>query len=444
MRRHAVSPGGRSVNDQARVEISSGQGGTGQANPMTQFGRTRKPQPELDAAGVHDAVTAPCRRRAPRGHLQGSARAGRAARHRLLRPDGTRPHDRRGRHPGITAPTRDLEGPGATDLQNAPRRRRRPPPLGPADHTGPVGRCPGSSRSSNASTFPAGRWEYTQPARSRRRRHDVLLPPRPPLPEQTPDQTHHPQARDRRAHRRRRGSKGGRPTGFDKEKHKRRNEAEQRGRCAAGALNPAEKVVPQGVAGGSPLANCWGTPGGRPLVADGPQARHGETGTTRQGRPRTGGALLTSADADLQAVGVGFEPTVTRATTVFKTVPLGRSGSPPAPRLTWRGAATAYRLAAGAGVSFPGPSAASGAPGRGVQGGSEAGRVSWAAGGWRGFGTGAAGVGVCPRTGRGTCSAPARRSGPPTVSMPRAANASCPLAPWCPSRVVSRGGHPEG
>ena len=32
------------------------------------------------------------------------------------------------------------------------------------------------------------------------------------------------------------------------------------------------------------------------------------------------------------AVGVGFEPTVTRATTVFKTVPLGRSGNPPWPR----------------------------------------------------------------------------------------------------------------
>lgn len=32
---------------------------------------------------------------------------------------------------------------------------------------------------------------------------------------------------------------------------------------------------------------------------------------------------------DLQAVGVGFEPTVTLATTVFKTVPLGRSGNPP-------------------------------------------------------------------------------------------------------------------
>lgn len=34
----------------------------------------------------------------------------------------------------------------------------------------------------------------------------------------------------------------------------------------------------------------------------------------------------------ITAVGVGFEPTVTCATTVFKTVPLGRSGNPPVRR----------------------------------------------------------------------------------------------------------------
>lgn len=74
--------------------------------------------------------------------------------------------------------------------------------------------------------------------------------------------------------------------------------------------------------------------------------------TSRRGRPTT---------ADVQhngprpshlvrgrshAVGVGFEPTVTRATTVFKTVPLGRSGNPPAPRPTWAGAGTDYRARA--------------------------------------------------------------------------------------------------
>jgi transposase len=36
-----------------------------------------------------------------------------------------------------------------------------------------------------------------------------------------------PEPKDQRANRRRRGSQGGRPTGFDKEKYKRRNEAER-------------------------------------------------------------------------------------------------------------------------------------------------------------------------------------------------------------------------
>ncbi len=49
-----------------------------------------------------------------------------------------------------------------------------------------------------------------------------------------------------------------------------------------------------------------------------------------------------------RAVGVGFEPTVTRATTVFKTVPLGRSGNPPSPRVAAE-RATDYRLPGGRG-----------------------------------------------------------------------------------------------
>jgi hypothetical protein len=53
------------------------------------------------------------------------------------------------------------------------------------------------------------------------------------------------------------------------------------------------------------------------------------------------------------AVGVGFEPTVTCATTVFKTVPLGRSGNPPLRRPARGGAGTAYRPRSSGGA--PGP-----------------------------------------------------------------------------------------
>lgn len=83
--------------------------------------------------------------------------------------------------------------------------------------------------------------------------------------------------------------------------------------------------------------------------------------------PRTAGGTTTQEPAPDRltwsgavhcAVGVGFEPTVTCATTVFKTVPLGRSGNPPVPRPTRGGAGTAYRPGAGRGGRGPrvGPS----------------------------------------------------------------------------------------
>lgn len=60
-------------------------------------------------------------------------------------------------------------------------------------------------------------------------------------------------------------------------------------------------------------------------VAGAIRVRQGEQ---RGQAPDSGTCPLTCYFSDL-AVGVGFEPTVTRATTVFKTVPLGRSGNPP-------------------------------------------------------------------------------------------------------------------
>ncbi|WP_405401266.1 transposase [Streptomyces sp. NBC_01104] len=57
---------------------------------------------------------------------------------------------------------------------------------------------------------------------TRRTRH-----PKPASPAQTPNQTHHPEPRDQRANRQRRGTQGGRPTGFDKTIYQRRKEVER-------------------------------------------------------------------------------------------------------------------------------------------------------------------------------------------------------------------------
>ncbi|GGU61489.1 hypothetical protein GCM10010274_58000 [Streptomyces lavendofoliae] len=73
---------------------------------------------------------------------------------------------------------------------------------------------------------PAGR-TAAHPARPPRRRQGIQLTPQPPLPAKTPDQTHHPRPKDQRANRKRRGSGGGRPTSFDSEIYKRRNEVER-------------------------------------------------------------------------------------------------------------------------------------------------------------------------------------------------------------------------
>lgn len=54
-----------------------------------------------------------------------------------------------------------------------------------------------------------------------------LLPPQPPLPAQTADQHTILEPKNQRANRKRRGSKGGRPAGFDKTIYKRRNEVER-------------------------------------------------------------------------------------------------------------------------------------------------------------------------------------------------------------------------
>lgn len=62
-----------------------------------------------------------------------------------------------------------------------------------------------------------------------------------------------------------------------------------------------------------------------------PDPEHRGRGTVDKERGASGPETPLPAGfyAGPHAVGVGFEPTVTRATTVFKTVPLGRSGNPP-------------------------------------------------------------------------------------------------------------------
>lgn len=57
----------------------------------------------------------------------------------------------------------------------------------------------------------------------------------------------------------------------------------------------------------------------------------GNHGAEREPRTTTAPDQLPGQGPFHLAVGVGFEPTVTCATTVFKTVPLGRSGNPPRP-----------------------------------------------------------------------------------------------------------------
>ncbi|GGX74920.1 hypothetical protein GCM10010510_19350 [Streptomyces anandii JCM 4720] len=69
----------------------------------------------------------------------------------------------------------------------------------------------------------------SHPARPRQRGQGVLVP-------QPPAQTHTiAEPKDQRANRRRRGIRGGRPVGFDKELYKRRNEVER----TINRLNPS-------------------------------------------------------------------------------------------------------------------------------------------------------------------------------------------------------------
>lgn len=151
-------------------------------------------------------------------------------------PTSTRPgphgehHGPRKRINASAAPprrrTRTLQG--RPDLQNPPRRRRRTPTAGPADHARTVGRQseadprartdPGhAARGGHTRTRPdhLGGDKSTAPAGNRRylcRRQIKHTIPEP---------------KDQRANRRRRGSRGGRPAGFDKEMHRRRNEVER-------------------------------------------------------------------------------------------------------------------------------------------------------------------------------------------------------------------------
>lgn len=94
--------------------------------------------------------------------------------------------------------------------------------------TRPVGRRAADDRGPpKDSGVPATGRPSTNPAGPRWWRQGIQLTPQPPLPAKTPVQAHDPRAEDQRANRRRLGSKGGRPTGFDKGIYKRRNEVER-------------------------------------------------------------------------------------------------------------------------------------------------------------------------------------------------------------------------
>jgi transposase len=75
------------------------------------------------------------------------------------------------------------------DLQDPPRWRGWTPPLVPADHSGPVGRCSAAHSGHGTPSCWPPRWRTpAHAARPSRRRQGVLLPSQPPLSATTPDQ----------------------------------------------------------------------------------------------------------------------------------------------------------------------------------------------------------------------------------------------------------------